>query len=112
MKGINQFPDFVSQFTEADVPFEGVNARLIQDGHSQVVFMEFAQAVEVPEHSHQEQWEFVLAGGVRLYREDDEEEFSAGDNFFIPAGVVHSAKVSAGYQALIIFNEPNRYESK
>jgi quercetin dioxygenase-like cupin family protein len=112
MKGIQRFPNFVSQLTEADVPFEGVSAHLIQSDHSQVVFLEFPQAVEVSEHSHQEQWEFVIAGCMRLYREGNEEEFRAGDNFFIPASVVHSAKVSAGYKALIIFNEPDRYVSK
>lgn len=112
MKGMNEFPAFVSQFKEADVPLEGVKARMMQDSRSQVVFIEFSKAVNVPEHSHKEQWEFVLSGSVRLNREGEESEFCAGDNFFIPEGVPHSAKVSEGYRALVIFNEPNRYEPR
>lgn len=112
MKGMSEFPAFVSQFEEAHVPLEGVKARMMRDSRSQVVFIEFAEAVSVPEHSHKEQWEFVLSGSVRLNRAGEEAEFSAGDNFFIPAGVAHSAKVSDGYRALIIFNEPNRYEPR
>jgi quercetin dioxygenase-like cupin family protein len=112
MKGINELPAFISQFTEADVPFEDVKAWLVESSRCQVVVMAFSETADVPEHSHQEQWELVLAGTIRLRREGEEAEFRAGDNFFIPAGVVHSAKVSAGYQAIMIFNQPNRYKPK
>jgi len=40
-----------------------------------------------------------------------EKEYQAGDNFFIPAGVLHSARVTAGYKAVILFNEPDCYAS-
>ena len=43
-------------------------------------------------------------GAPRTYR--------AGDRFFIPAGVRHSAVVSAGYRAVMVFNSPDRYKAK
>jgi uncharacterized RmlC-like cupin family protein len=39
-------------------------------------------------------------------------EYGPGDNFYIPAGLPHAAKVHAGYKALILFNEPGRYRAK
>ena len=111
MRGIDRFPDFVTRFTKAALPFESASGWFVRGDGSQVAFIEFSEATDVPEHSHQEQWELVLVGSVRLCVEGEEEEFQAGDNFFIPAGTLHSAKVSAGYKAVIIFNEPNRYRS-
>jgi quercetin dioxygenase-like cupin family protein len=74
--------------------------------------MEFGESVDVPEHSHQEQWEFVLAGRVVLRVGGEEREHQAGDHFFIPAGEPHSARIEAGYKAVIFFNEPARYREK
>jgi quercetin dioxygenase-like cupin family protein len=105
----DQIPEFVRRFPEAALPFQGVSGWLVQGAESQVAFVEFDEEVDVPEHSHAEQWEIVLAGRAFLRMGGEEQEFRAGDHFFIPAGVPHSAKVEAGYQAVIIFNEPGRY---
>lgn len=112
MEGIEEFPDFVRGLTEAAMPFEGVRGWFMQGDGKQVAFVEFLEAADVPAHSHTEQWELVLAGSVRLRVGGQEKEFQAGDNFFIPAGAPHSAQVDAGYKAIIIFNEPDRYVSR
>jgi hypothetical protein len=112
MKGIEEFPGFVTRFTEAALPFRNAKGWFLQGNGAQVAFIEFSDAADVPEHSHQEQWELVLSGRVCLRMEGEEKEFKAGDNFFIPAGVLHSAEVSAGYKAIIFFNEPDRYRAK
>ena len=109
MESVVQFPDFLTRFPEAAVPFDGVRAWMVQGESHQVVFVEFREEVDVPEHSHQEQWELVLAGSVVLRVEGNEREYRNGDSFFIPAGALHSARVNAGYRAIIVFNEPNRY---
>jgi quercetin dioxygenase-like cupin family protein len=105
-------PDFVRSLPEADLPFEGVKGWVLQGGAQQVVFLEFTQDVEVPEHSHREQWEFALRGSVTLRMNGEETRFGPGESFFIPAGVPHAASVEAGYQAMIVFNEPERYRTK
>ncbi len=105
----SQLPSFLTDGPELDLPLAGARGWLVESGRRQVVAVAFAETVEVPEHSHAEQWEFALAGRVDLRREGRTESFSAGDNFFVPAGQVHGATVHAGYRALIIFNEPDRY---
>jgi len=94
------------------VPFAGANAWLIQGDRTQVAFIEFGEAVTVPEHSHQEQREIVLSGSVRFRLGGEEREYRAGDAFFVPAHVPHSAQVRPGYEAIIVFNEPGRYPAK
>jgi quercetin dioxygenase-like cupin family protein len=110
--GIDTFPDFVKQLTEAELPFPGAKAWLVQGDGQQIAFIEFSDSADVPEHSHEEQWEFVITGSVRLRLDGTEYEHGPGDNFFIPAGSPHSARVSAGYRAMIVFNAPDRYRSK
>ncbi len=67
MPDMKQFPDFVRALPEVDFPFSGVRGWLIGGAGQQVVFAEFSETVEVPEHQHEEQWELVLAGAVDLH---------------------------------------------
>jgi quercetin dioxygenase-like cupin family protein len=109
VKGIDQFPEFVRALPEVDLPFPGTRGWLLQAGSQQVVFLEFAETIEVPEHSHAEQLEFALAGRVELNMDGAVTEYGQGENFFIPAGKPHGATVHAGYRAMILFNAPDRY---
>ncbi len=112
MYGIDEFPEFVTGLPQVELPFAGASAWLIQSDCNQVVFAEFNEAVEVPSHSHQEQWEIVLTGSLLLRMDGKELEYRAGEAFFVPAGTLHSANVQAGYRAIIVFNEPGRYRAK
>lgn len=112
MLGIDRFPEFVTGLPEVDFPFPGVRGWVLQGDRHQVVFAEFDRTVEVPEHSHEEQWEIVLSGGLLLRMDGTEREYRAGEVFFIPAGTPHAADVQAGYRAIIVFNEPGRYAVK
>jgi quercetin dioxygenase-like cupin family protein len=112
MKRVSDFPEFVRALPEIEVPLAGVRGWMIPGGEQQVVFIEFAETIEVPEHSHSEQWEFPLAGRAELRMEGKTTTYGAGDNFYIPAGVPHAATVHAGYRAMIVFNEPGRYQPK
>lgn len=112
MQGIDTFPDFITALPELDLPFAGARGWLLQGKEQQVVFLEFDQDVEVPEHTHDEQWEFALTDKVVLSRDGAATEYNAGDNFFIPAGTPHAGDVKAGYKAMIVFNAPDRYKPK
>jgi quercetin dioxygenase-like cupin family protein len=112
MRLIDDFPSFVKELPEVNLPFPGARGWLLQSEGQQVVFTEFDEDLEVPEHAHAEQWEFCIEGTVVLRRGMGDELFQAGENFFIPAGLPHSAMVSAGYKAMIIFNAPDRYKVK
>jgi quercetin dioxygenase-like cupin family protein len=105
-------PAFLRTLPAVDVPFRGARGWLLQGAGQQVVFLEFGEAVEVPEHSHAEQWEIALAGSVVLHMDGKSVRYGPGESFFIPAGTPHAASVEAGYQAMILFNQADRYRPK
>lgn len=106
------FPEPIRNLPEADIPLTGLKAYLSQsDGH-QILFMEFDQDVEIPEHSHESQWGVVLEGRVDLTIEGVERTYTKGDRIFIPQGAVRSGKIHAGYADISFFNEPDRYKRK
>ena len=109
MASYNRIPDFLKDCPEIDLPIAGARGWMVQGREQQVVFIEFNETVEVPEHTHSEQWEFALAGKVELRRLGGTEVYTAGGNFFVPADQPHAATVHAGYQAMIVFNSPDRY---
>ncbi|MHC4620822.1 MAG: cupin domain-containing protein [Planctomycetota bacterium] len=56
------FPEPIRNLPEADIPLSGIKAYLLQAENHQILFMEFSEDVEVPEHSHESQWGVALAG--------------------------------------------------
>ena len=112
MPRMERFPEFVTSLPEVDLPFPGARGWLIQGDTAQVVFAEFTSPLEVPEHAHADQWEFVVSGRMELRMQGETRQYGPGDDFFIPAGVPHAATVQPGYRAVITFNEPGRYRLK
>ena len=106
------FQEPILNLPEADIPLEGIEAHLLQGEKSQVVFMEFSKDVDIPEHSHESQWEIVVNGKVDLDVEGVKKTYKKGDTFFIPKDVKHSGKVYAGYASVAFFNEKQRYKKK
>ena len=47
------FPEPIRSLPQADVPLDGIKAYLSQGQDHQIVFWEFTEDVEVPEHSHE-----------------------------------------------------------
>lgn len=112
MKQIHNFPDFIRRMPELDLPIPGARGWLLQGEGRQIAFVEFAEKVEVPEHAHAEQWEHAIAGKVILHRGGESTEYGPGESFFLDAAEPHGATVHAGYKAMIIFNEGERYKAK
>jgi hypothetical protein len=108
----NIFPDPILKLPLADIPIQGLKAYLSQADTHQILFMEFSEDIEVPEHTHQSQWGVVLAGKSELTIDGVHHIFEKGDDYFIPAGVVHSAKIYAGYADVTFFNQPDRYQKQ
>jgi quercetin dioxygenase-like cupin family protein len=106
------FPQPILNLPEANLPFAGVNAFLFQGENAQIVFMEFEKDVEIPEHSHESQWEIVLDGKVDYFEYNKKHTYKKGDRFFIPRDTKHSAKVYAGYASIAFFNQKDRYKKK
>jgi quercetin dioxygenase-like cupin family protein len=106
------FPEPIRNLPEADVPIKGVRAYLSQSENHQIIFMEFSEDVEVPEHSHESQWGIVLEGRIDMIIDGIEKKYSRGDCYFIPKGIKHSAKIYAGYADITFFNQKDRYNAK
>jgi len=106
------FPEMIRSLPLADIPLDGVTAFISQAENHQILFMEFGKDVEVPSHSHGDQWGMVLAGSIALTVAGRERTYGPGDNYFIPAGVEHSARIHAGYADVTFFADRGRYKAK
>ncbi len=109
---MKDFPDFIQSLPELDLPWEGVSGHLLQGEKQQVAFVRFDQDTSVPAHSHRAQWELVIAGEVELTIEGKEKTYRPGESFYISEGVEHAGNVSAGYRAVIFFDQVDRYKAK
>lgn len=106
------FPKIIEELPEADLPFEKAKAFISQSKDHQILFMEFDKDIDLPEHSHEAQAGFVLKGKIEMVINGEKKIYSPGDIYYIPAGVVHSGKIFAGYADITFFNEPARYKIK
>ena len=106
------FPVPILNLPEADISIKGINAYLSQGESHQIIFMEFAEDVDLPEHAHDCQWGIVLEGKIELVIYNVKHIYTKGDRYFIPKGVKHSAKIYAGYADMTFFNEKDRYKEK
>jgi quercetin dioxygenase-like cupin family protein len=109
---MTEFPQFIRELPAVEVPFPGVSGHLLQGRTQQVAFLRFEDDVEVPEHSHNAQWELVIAGEVRLRMGAETKTYRAGDSFYIPAGEAHGASVRAGYRSIVFFDQADRYRAR
>ena len=106
------FPEPILKLPEADIPFKGIKAYLSQGEKHQIIFMEFEKDTDIPEHSHDSQWEIVLDGKVDYWEDGVKYTYKKGDRFFVPKDKKHSAKVYAGYASIAFFNQIDRYKKK
>ena len=74
--------------------------------------MEFAEDVDLAEHSHAAQAGFVLEGRIDLTIDGQPHTFLKGDRYFIKAGIRHSGRIHAGYADITFFDQPDRYAAR
>ncbi len=108
----NIFPDPIKNLPKADIPLDGITAWLSQAKDHQVIFMQFENDVDLPEHSHAAQVGFVLSGKIELTIDGVKREYSKGDIYHIPKNIKHSGKVYAGYADITFFDDANRYKEE
>jgi quercetin dioxygenase-like cupin family protein len=106
------FPKEILELPEADVTFPGVRGRLFQGPDQQLVFFEIDAVGEVEPHSHGAQWGVVLHGAMDLTIGSETRHYGRGDAYYIPAGVVHSARFDTKTRVIDFFAEPHRYGIK
>lgn len=106
-----ELPEIITRLPEAEMPFPStaVKTSVLQSDQGQLVFFQILKDVEVPAHSHKGQWGTVLEGQIELTIGGESRMHGPGSSYYIPAGVVHSAKVPAGAKIIEFFEEPERY---
>jgi len=106
------FPEPIRNLPLADIPLKGVTGFLSQAEDHQIVFMEFKEDVDLPEHSHNAQCGVVLEGMIDITIDGKKSTYLKGDRYFIPDGVKHSGKIYAGYADITFFEQKDRYKTK
>ena len=106
------YPAEINELPEIDAPFAGVRGRLLQGPEQQLVFFDIEPIGEVTPHSHGAQWGVVLDGEVELTIGDETRIYRKGDSYYIPSGVVHSARFLSRSRVIDFFAESRRYEAK
>lgn len=108
----SEFPAFVRNLPEADLPFDGLRGWLLQSETGQVLFNESDVELAVPEHSHGNQWGVVVDGRIDLTIGGHTQTYTRGDTYFIPAQTPHQARIYSGYRAVDYFADQNRYRAR
>lgn len=106
------FPEVIENLPLADIPLKGVTAFLSQGENQQILFMEFEEDIDLPEHQHESQYGIVLEGKIELVIDGIKNTYVKGDRYYIPAGVKHYGKIYAGYADITFFNQKDRYNTK
>jgi len=108
----NLFPEPVKNLPKADMPFTNYEAYISQGENYQIIFMQFGEDVNLPEHDHECQWGIVLEGKIELIINGEKNTYVKGDRYFIGKSVKHSGKIFAGYADITFFNQKDRYNTK
>lgn len=106
------YPETITGLPEADIPFYGVRGWLSQADNHQIVFFEIEAIGEVAEHKHGAQWGTVFEGEMELNIGGLRKTYKKGDNYFISANTLHSAKFVQKTWLMDFFADKNRYLPK
>ena len=107
------YPEVITCLPEAEMPFEGVKAWILQSDMRQLVFFEFEAGADVPEHSHgYPQWGMVIDGKMELIVNETPRVCEKGAEYVIPAGAKHRARFLSRTRVMDFFSEKSRYKPK
>ena len=106
------YPEVITCLPEANIPFEGVMGWLSQSTDHQIVFFEIEAIGEVAQHTHGAQWGTVFEGEMDLSIGGITKTYLKGDQYFIPAGIPHSAVFRKKTWLMDFFADKNRYLPK
>ncbi|MHA1961618.1 MAG: cupin domain-containing protein [Candidatus Thorarchaeota archaeon] len=106
------FPESITNLPRVKIALQGVRGWLGQGATFQIVFFEIEPGATVPPHSHGAQFGFVIDGEILLTIGDETKQYQRGDNYYIPAGVVHSAEFLTPVRVMDFFADHDRYEAE
>lgn len=107
-----RFADFIEKLPQADVPFPGVETRLMQGINTQAVFFRIPAGAKVPPHSHTAQWGVVVSGTMEITIGGVKKTCGPGDAYTIADGEIHEVTCLTDIVAIDFFDGPARYKAK
>jgi len=109
----NEFPTVITALPEADMPFQGMKAWILQGEKHQLIFFEMQSTAIVPEHSHNyPQWGMLIEGEMKLTINNKTKTIKKGDEYLIPAQAKHKATFTTKTRVMDFFSEKTRYKAK
>lgn len=113
MKISDGFPKLVKEnFPQIEHPVPGFSGHLLQGKDSQLVFSEFNDDFNPPDHVHGYHWGLVLEGEAEMTIEGETRTYGPGEYYIVPPGAVHSARIKKGTRSIDVWFEPNHIRTK
>ncbi len=106
------YPQFIKDLPQPDLPIAGATGYILGAPQAQALFFEMPAGAEVPLHSHGDQWGIVVEGEFRFTIGEDTFTFTAGDSYFVPAGVPHGGKMLKDSRIIEVFADADRWKPR
>ena len=100
------FPDIIKKVPSRDYGIDGLEVHVDHTSTGTVYFVSAEKEVVFPEHAHAAQWTFVVTGSCTFTANGESKIFSAGETYFIPAGLRHQITLHAGYSEVDYVDDP------
>ncbi len=111
--GFQGYGKVITSLPEADIPFEGAKAWILQEETHQLVFFQWEANTRAPEHTHDyTQWGMMIEGEMELTIGDKTRNYRKGDEYLIPPKVKHKAHFLTKSRVIDLFSERARYRAK
>lgn len=105
------FPAFIRALPEADIPIETCRAYMVRD-RCQALFFELPGGSQSPDHTHGNEWGYVLRGQVDITIDGVTTSYRPGESYFVGEGVVHSVVNHPGLVGVSVFEGTDRFAAK
>lgn len=107
-----RFPPFIRALPMVDSPLASLRGWMLRTDQALAMFYEIADGVDVPEHAHGAQWGVILAGSIDFTIGGETRTYRAGDTYYVPDGVRHSAVIHPGFAGIDVFADADRYSAR
>lgn len=106
------FADIIKKIPSRDYGIEGLETRVDHTSTGTVYFVTAEKEVVFPEHAHAAQWTIVVSGSCTFTANGESKVYSAGETYFIPAGLKHQITLHAGYSEVDYVDDPRDGEEE
>ncbi len=100
------FHDIIKKIPRRDYGIDGLEVHVDHTSTGTVYFVSAEKEVVFPEHFHAAQWTIVVTGSCTFTANGESKIYSAGETYFIPAGLKHQITLHAGYSEVDYVDDP------